>query len=137
MEEGNYMGEGIWTGVGDLWLGVRRGRGDGWMAIKMNGNLQLKVDRWGISMGNLQEETNTWDRRSTQESIGAFLAVTHSVRDMDPGETACGQGGSLGKQKGHQLNNKLSAQNFPCLKKCRRWGWNKNQRNVLRITGLI
>ena len=42
------------------------------MGLKMNGNLQLiGVRRLG---GHLQEETETWDKGGTQESIGGDLS---------------------------------------------------------------
>lgn len=44
------------------------------MAMRMNGNLQLTGGR-----GDLQEETETWDRGGGQESMGLSLMVTHSI----------------------------------------------------------
>ena len=50
--------------------------------MRMNGNLQLTgVKRWE---GHLQDETETWDKGGTQESIGLTLAMTHYTGDMEP-----------------------------------------------------
>ena len=43
---------------------------------------------------HLQEETETWDRGSTQESMGVSL-VTHNIADIEPEEAAShGQAGT-------------------------------------------
>jgi hypothetical protein len=42
---------------------------------------------WGYK-GHLQEETETWDNRGAQESVGMSLAVTDSIGDMGPEEAA-------------------------------------------------
>ena len=62
------------------------------MDMKMNGNLQLTgVGSWQ----QLQDETETWDKGGTQESMGVTLAVTHSIGDMEPEEaTSCSQAGT-------------------------------------------
>jgi hypothetical protein len=37
----------------------------------------------------------TWGRVSIQESMRVFLAVTHSIEDLEPGEAiSCGQAGT-------------------------------------------
>ena len=47
--------------------------------------------RWG----HLQDETETWDKGGTQESMGVTLAVTHYIGDMEPQEaTSCIQTGT-------------------------------------------
>ena len=75
--------------------GVQCGEGqrDGWLAMRMNGNMQpIGV---GGGRGYLQEETETWDKGGTPELMGC-PAVTHSIEDMEPGEAASyGQAGIL------------------------------------------
>lgn len=44
-------------------------------------NLQLTGVR---SWGHIQNKTETWDKRGTQESIGVTLAVTFSIGVMEP-----------------------------------------------------
>jgi hypothetical protein len=64
------------------------------MAMRMNGNLQLtvKVICVGGRGVQLQDETETWDKRGTQESMGMTLAVTHGIGVMEPEEaTSCSQ----------------------------------------------
>ena len=55
----------------------------------------MDVRRWrGVVCvwGHLQDETETWDKGGTQESMGVTLAVTHSIGDMEPEEaTSCSQ----------------------------------------------
>ena len=60
------------------------------MAMKMNGNMQLmEVRSWGG--GQLQDETETWDKGGVQES----LEVTHYIGDVEPEEaTSCSQTGT-------------------------------------------
>jgi hypothetical protein len=49
----------------------------------MNGNLQLMGG--GEKVGrDLQDETDTWDKGGTQESVWVTLAVTHYIGDMEP-----------------------------------------------------
>lgn len=75
-------------------IGCRERQGDGQMAMRTNGNLQLMRDR-----GHLQEELEPWDRGGTHESMGVSPVVTHSTGDMEPGEAAsCGQAGTLVEQ---------------------------------------
>ena len=59
--------------------------------VKMNRNLQLmEVRSWGG--GQLQDETETWDKGGAQESMGVTLAVTHCTGDTEPEEaTSCSQ----------------------------------------------
>lgn len=46
------------------------------MAIKMNGDLQLKgMRRWG----HLQNKTETWYKGGVQESVGMSLTMTHYI----------------------------------------------------------
>ena len=47
------------------------------MTIRINGNLQPMG--WE-GRGHHQEETETWDKGGTQESIQVSLAVTHNIR---------------------------------------------------------
>jgi hypothetical protein len=57
-----------------------------------------RVGRWE----HLQDETETWYRGSTQESIGVALAVTHSIGDMEPEvATSYIQAETTVEQKGH------------------------------------
>ena len=35
---------------------------------------------------HLQEETETWDKGSSQDPMGVALAVTNNTRDMEPEE---------------------------------------------------
>jgi hypothetical protein len=35
-------------------------------------------------MVHVQDMTEIWDRVGTQESMGMFLTVTHSIGDMEP-----------------------------------------------------
>ena len=52
-----------------------------------------------LGRGHLQEETETWDKGGTQESMGVTLAVTHYIGDMEPEEaTFCIQTGALTEQ---------------------------------------
>ena len=88
--------EGIWRegtgwerGSGGKWRSLGSGQEDGWMAMRMNGNLQLMGG--GLGRGHFQEETETCNRGGTQESVGVSLAVIHSIRNMEPREAAsCG-----------------------------------------------
>ena len=86
------MGEENMKVVGEyLGLSVGKGRGDGQLVMRMNGNLQMT----SLGQGYLQEETKTWNKEGTQ-SIGMALAVTQGIEDMEPWEAAfCGQAGSL------------------------------------------
>ena len=53
------------------------------------------TDRGEEVGGHLQDETETWDKGGTQESMGVTLAVTHSIGDMEPEEaTSCSQAGT-------------------------------------------
>jgi hypothetical protein len=59
------------------------------MAMKMNGYLQRTG--WGGG-GHLQDETETWSKGFTQESMLVTLAVTHYIEDMEPEEvSSCNQ----------------------------------------------
>ena len=53
------------------------------MTIRINGNLQPMG--WE-GRGHHQEETETWDKGGTQESMGVTLAVTHYIEDIEPEE---------------------------------------------------
>ena len=54
-----------------------------------------------------QDETETWDKEGTQESMGVTLAVTHSIGDMEPEEaSSCNHAGTPVEQKGHQPTQK-------------------------------
>lgn len=76
--------EGIWregTGwervSGGKWRSLGLGQEDGWMAMRMNGNLQLMGG--GLGRGHLQEEAEICNRGCTQESVEVSLAVTQST----------------------------------------------------------
>ena len=62
------------------------------MAMKMNGNLQLtQVSRQNY----LQDETESWDKGGTQESMELTFAGPHYIGDMEPKEaTSCIQTGT-------------------------------------------
>ena len=64
--------------LGGFGSGVQKGRKFGWMAMRMNGNLELTG--W-VGSGYHQEETEmeTWYRRGTQELMWVSLDVTHAV----------------------------------------------------------
>ena len=80
----NWVGEGNGVSSGS---GVGKVRKDGYISMKINGKLQLMgLGRWV----NLQDETETWDKEGTQESMGVTLAVTHYTENIEPGEaTSC------------------------------------------------
>ena len=86
------MEEGIRRGMGGSGSGVGKDRQDGQMAMKMNGNLQqMGIRRWG----HLQDETETWDKGGTEESMEVTLAMTTYSGDMEPEEaTFCSQTGT-------------------------------------------
>jgi hypothetical protein len=70
-------------GGGEFRIKCGEGQGDGQKAMRMNGSLQLT----GVgSGGHLQEETETWEKGDTQESMWVTLAVTYSIGDMEPEE---------------------------------------------------
>ena len=49
---------------------------------------------------HLHDETEAWDKGSTQESMVVNLAMTHYIRDMEPEEatsTFCSQAGIPGE----------------------------------------
>ena len=60
--------------------------------MEMNGNLQMKgMKMWKAS----QVETETWDKGSTQESMGVTIPVTQTTGDMQSEEaTYCCQAGT-------------------------------------------
>ena len=54
-----------------------------------------------ITLSNFSKKTfkngqsETWDKRGTQETMGVILAVTHYIGDMEPEEaTSCSQAGT-------------------------------------------
>lgn len=59
-----------------------RDRRDDQMAIRMNRNVQLVgVVSWG---GHFPDVTETFCKKSTQESMGLTLTVTHNIEHMEP-----------------------------------------------------
>jgi hypothetical protein len=49
--------------------------------------------------GHLQDETETWDKESTQESMKVTLAMNYYIRDMEPEDViSCIQTGIPVKQ---------------------------------------
>ena len=66
------------------------------MAMRMNGNLQLTgLGRWE----HLQEETETWGKRGSQESIWVTVSVTGSIWNIGVEEaTSYNQTGTLIEQ---------------------------------------
>ena len=57
---------------------------------------------------DLQEETETWDKRGAQKSMVVTLFVTHGIGDMDPREAAtCDQAGTVVEMQGHQPTYKI------------------------------
>jgi len=57
-------------GNGGVRLGVGRGKRDGQMTMRMNGNLQLV----GVGTGHLEDFAETWDMGGAQESVGGYLS---------------------------------------------------------------
>ena len=52
-----------------------------------------------IFLPHLEEETETWDKRGAQESMGVNLVVTRCIGDIEPEEaTSCIQAGTLVEQ---------------------------------------
>lgn len=77
---GNWVGKGIGRGMGGSELGVEKGRRDGQMAMRMNGNLQLV----GVRTGHLEDFPETWGRGGAQESVGMTLIFPHSIWGYGP-----------------------------------------------------
>ena len=47
-----------------------------------------------VQAGHLQDETETWNKGGTQESMGVTLAMNHYIGAMGPEEaTSCSQTG--------------------------------------------
>jgi hypothetical protein len=62
---------------------------------------------WG-GWVHLQDETETWDKRITQESMEVTRAVTHNIENMEPEETtSCSQARTQWSDR-HQPITKLS-----------------------------
>ena len=69
-------------GMGDSGSGVGKDRRK-WLDGHEN-EWQSAIDGGEEEGRHLLDETETWDKGGTQESMGVILAMTHSIGDMGP-----------------------------------------------------
>lgn len=96
MESRSQEGTGWDNGSIGRFLGLEsgtvRGRGDGWINKGMNAYLHLAGSK---GRRHLQENMEIWDKGVAPVSMGVSLALSHSTRDMEPGEApSCCQAGT-------------------------------------------
>jgi hypothetical protein len=88
-----------------------------------------RVGRRGTSPG----QDRDLDKRGTEEAMGASLAVTHSIGDMEPEATSCSQAGTLRETPTHPQN--FHPKIYPVYKKFRDRGWSRDRGNGQAMTG--
>ena len=82
---------------------------------------------WGGNGNTLRMCQRLVDRRGSQESMGVSLAVTHSIRNMEPREAAsCVQAAILWSYRDTNTLIKHLTKTYSVYKECSDWGWSRD-----------